>query len=435
MIDQSQLTPEPEFTGINSAMPNSPNRTAEVLLNEFFTDPANSSTALDLSSCGLIQLPQLFETLIGRYPQASARLVLLNLAHNKLTDLPPCLSKLPNLRILFLLRNEFFAVPAVIRMLKSVRMLSFKENKIEGELKSETLPPNLTWLILTSNRLTGLDGKFPMHCRHVRKLMLSNNLLNRLPAEMRTEMMELELIRLANNRFEEIPRHVLEIPCLAWVAFSGNPCTMSKQLPTSLQISDLNAKYEIDWDKDPLGSGASGKTYAGKDWESGLDVVVKRFHAMAGSDGRAEDEVDLSCAAAGVPNLVHALGYGTIDNVLYLVTKRVDGDPVALAGPPSFDSCVRSIYGKGLGMSRVDKLRVIECIESAVKGLLDRGICHGDVYAHNVLVSYGEQGAQATLADLGAAWKYPAQLKNEVTAIELRALSILKDEILNLDEP
>lgn len=416
-------------------MSNSPYRNAEELLNEFFTSPANSSAAIDLSSCGLTKLPQLFETLIEKYPQASARLQLLNLAHNRLSELPIYLSKLPNLRILFLLRNEFVAVPAVIRMLKSVKMLSFKENKIQGELKSDTLPPNLTWLILTSNRLTGLDDNFPSHCRQVRKLMLSNNLLSRLPFEMRTEMTELELIRLANNRFEDFPRHVLEIPRMAWVAFSGNPCTMSSHLPTPLQISDLNAKYEIDWEKDPLGSGASGKTYAGKDRESGMDVVVKRFHAMAGSDGRAEDEVDLSCAAAGVPNLVHALGYGMIDNVLHLVTKRVNGDPVALAGPPSFDSCVRSVYGKGLRMSRTDKVRVIECIESAVKGLLERGICHGDVYAHNVLVSYGERGAQATLADLGAAWKYPAKLKAEVTAIELRALNIFKNEILNLGEP
>jgi Leucine-rich repeat (LRR) protein len=60
-------------------------------------------------------------------------------------------------------------------------MLSFKSNQIEGPLASQYLPPNLGWLILTHNKITHLSDNFGSDARGMRKMVLSNNLLETLP--------------------------------------------------------------------------------------------------------------------------------------------------------------------------------------------------------------------------------------------------------------
>lgn len=410
-------------------------RNADEILNEFFTDASNTSRKLDLSSCRLNELPSTFSTLISKYPIAASRLTLLNLAHNNLNTLPLYLKQLPNLTILFLLANKFTLIPEVISKLCNLTMLSFKQNFIHGHLQaSKQLPTGLTWLILTSNRIKSISDDFSYHCKHIRKLMLSNNELRTLPLDLHLHMKDLELLRIANNSFTQFPKQILQLSNLKWIAMSGNPIInqMNSTLPEDMFISDVNDDYDILWNNKPLGSGTSGIAYEAKHKKTKQSVVVKKFKSLQGSDGRSIDEIDLSCSAKGIPNVVHAIAYSVNkhDDDMYLVMKRVGGDAWSLADGPSFDTCVRSVYKHGTVMSKDRKEEVIQCITNGVEGLLEKGICHGDVYAHNILIS--NDGNHATLADFGAAWRIPNDLRKGVMAIERRALNVFIEEIRNL---
>eukprot|EP00171_Calliarthron_tuberculosum_P009744 IDg9744t1 len=178
---------------------------ADELVHAFFASKDEKKTALDLSNCALTELPDSFYRHIQSNPNVAARLQLLNLAHNNLSRLPNYLSLLPNLRILFLLANQFRRIPPVVAELPACFMLSFKSNQLAGELAGSSLPRHISWLILTSNKLTSLSADFPRRCARVRKLMLANNRLSSLPEGFET-MADLELLRLSNNAFERFPR-------------------------------------------------------------------------------------------------------------------------------------------------------------------------------------------------------------------------------------
>lgn len=404
----------------------------------------SAPTKLDLSNCNLSELPSTLTDEIKAKPQAAANLTLLNLAHNSLCHLPNFLARLPNLRILFLLGNQFTAIPEVVRELPSVTMLSFKNNRLSGVLNGSSLPVNISWLILTSNEITSLADDFPSHCRGVRKLMLSNNKLSALPASFCSEMQTLELLRLANNSFEQFPKELYALPHLAWLSLAGNPCTggavqSPMQLPSALAIENLEAAYDVDWEH-PFGDGTSGTAFPGVCRGTGDLVAVKRFRALAGSDGRALDEVAVSLAASGVPGVVQAVGYcaetdekGEVTTVT-LVMERVPGGAKCIAGPPSFDSCTRSVYDPEMTLDREDADRIVSVVEKAVEGLLERGVSHGDVYGHNVLVGEKEEDGErpVVLGDLGAGWWIPRPGTHGARTVEMRAVDVFREEVMRM---
>lgn len=408
------------------------------ILEEFFLQGENCSNSLDLSQCNLSKLPPLLESLIDAQPEASARLTLLNLAHNSLSTLPSILTRLPNLRILFLLGNAFTDVPDVISKLPSLKMLSFKQCALSGELKASALPPTLTWLILTSNCLTGLSEDFPKRCPLVRKLMLSNNQIRNLPKTLSIHMQDLELLRLANNELSHIPMDMLKSRALKWLAMSGNEVTGGKvtreTLPINFDLGNIKTRFNVDWEH-ALGSGSSGTAYAAVDNVSGAKVVIKRFRDMEGSDGRTLDEIRVACGTQGITGLIQTLGFGVDEGgKLVLVLERMMSDPQALAQVPSFESCTRSVFGNSeLRLSWHEKHIIVDCVRNTVNALHQRGICHGDVYAHNVLVSW-KQGrvCDVKLGDLGAAWFVPEKVRPEIFDIEQRAVDVFREEVFGV---
>lgn len=407
---------------------------ADERVRAFFA-PECRATTLDLSSCNLHHLPPSLESHLLASPLSAARLTLLNLAHNSLTTLPRFLSHFPRLSILFLLDNAFTALPPILPELSSVTMLSFKSNALSGELPASLLPPRLSWLILTSNRLTSLSPDFPTRCRNVRKLMLANNNLTSLPRAFGTHMHSLELLRLSNNNLHDFPYPLLDLPRLAWLSVAGNPCTggtiaSAWALPAALCIADLDAEYSIDWAR-AFGSGTSGAAFPGTHRSTGARVAVKRFRAAAGSDGRALDEVNATVLARGVGGVVQAVGYGVGDGAdgeaeVTLVMERVEGDAQCVARPPSFESCTRCVYEDGKSFGREEAERIVDTVERAVEGLLERGVAHGDVYGHNVMVGAGE----VVLGDLGAAWTVPEKAREGARRVEIRAVEVFREEIM-----
>ena len=124
-------------------------------------------TRLDLSNCGLTELPPEIGTL--------SSLEFLNLGKNPLSTLPDTFTGLTSLRILFFLACEFTVVPEILGQMRSLYMLSFKANKVR-EVPAAALSPKLGWLILSDNQIERLPDTIGK-CTGMRKLLLAGNRL------------------------------------------------------------------------------------------------------------------------------------------------------------------------------------------------------------------------------------------------------------------
>ncbi|KAL7580743.1 hypothetical protein ACA910_001027 [Epithemia clementina (nom. ined.)] len=393
--------------------------------------PYVNITKLDLPNCGLSELPLGFERAF------------------------------PNVRILFLSQNRFRQVPAVIGSCRQLQMVAFKDNN--GVLQSihpDALQPQLRWLILTNNQLQSLPDSIGERCHQLQKCMLSGNQLRTLPDTMK-HCQNLELIRLASNQLDEIPMVLLQhCPKLAWIALSDNPCLSHVQnnnnntasaCASAVPLLQFNA---LDWQEGQvLGRGAGGVTRKVR-WQDQY-VAVKEYGGAMTSDGLPETERRLACAAAALhsPALVQVLGetpplptqlppdHGGVAETedapaapLSLVMEYLDGF-VALAGPPSLESCSRDVYHHGtasiIQMSVEQAEAMISKLLQALTALHAVGICHGDFYGHNILVE-STNPANVRLTDWGAAFFYSrtdTAVAPYIELAEIRAFSILCQEV------
>jgi serine/threonine protein kinase len=101
-----------------------------------------------------------------------------------------------------------------------------------------------------------------------------------------------------------------------------------------------------------------------------------------------------------------------------------------LAGPPSLATCTRDVYEEDQRFSLPVLLDLAKGMASVGAHLHERGISHGDLYAHNIL--YHAEGG-CFLGDFGAASFYPPQASgdaNPFEALEVRAFGCLLGELL-----
>jgi len=382
------------------------------------------SKRLDLS-CGLKQFP-------AEIYDLADTLEILNLSGNALTSLPHDLGRLHQLRVIFCSDNQFTHLPEVLGECAQLDMVGFKANKIR-HLPPASLPGALRWLILTDNQLENLPAALG-ECTRLQKLMLAGNRLQYLPDEMAT-CQRLELLRISANRLAALPEWIFSLPRLAWLAFAGNPfsddgesAAMAKQAIAQIHWTDLALQQK-------LGEGASGIIHQAI-WqrapENAAAVAVKLFKGAVTSDGLPRSEKTACLAAGAHPNLIEVAGKvsghpaGTAGLVLSLIDPSFDN----LAGPPSLDSCTRDIYPDDTHFSLNAILSMAHGIASAAEHLHERGIMHGDLYAHNILSN--EQG-DCLLGDFGAASFIPqhdSQLTQSLQQIEVRAFACLLEELL-----
>ncbi len=382
------------------------------------------SSRLDLS-CGLKQFP-------AEIYDLADSLEILNLSGNALSSLPDDLARLHKLRVIFCSDNQFTHVPEVLGECAHLAMVGFKANQIR-HLPSASLPEQLRWLILTDNQLSELPAELGK-CTRLQKLMLAGNHLKRLPDEM-AALQQLELLRISANRFASLPEWLFALPRLAWLAYAGNPFSDVGEVAAQSKL----VIPHIDWTalelQHKLGEGASGIIHRAV-WQrapdSATDVAVKLFKGAVTSDGLPRSE-KASCIAAGVhPNLIAVEGKisGHPEGTAGLVLSLIDTSFHNLAGPPSLDSCTRDIYPEGTQFSLEIVLSIAEGIAAAAEHLHDRGIMHGDLYAHNML--WNERG-DCLLGDFGAASFIARAEKRQAQSlqrIEVRAFACLLEELL-----
>ncbi|XGV95815.1 MAG: leucine-rich repeat-containing protein kinase family protein [Leptolyngbya sp. BL-A-14] len=379
-------------------------------------------------SCGLTQFPSEIFAL-------AASLEVLELSNNQFKTLPDEFGQLKKLKIVFFNNNEFEEIPAVLSQCPALSMVGFKANKIRS-FGANALPPTVRWLILTHNRLEQLPSAIGKLSR-LQKLMLAGNQLRSLPDEM-AACQNLELIRLAANCLTALPDWLFTLPRLSWLAYAGNPCCVAapsseRSLPeirwTDLKLGDI------------LGQGASGVISKGV-WAiqqlepqppQAKDVAIKVFKGEITSDGLPADEMRACIAAGTHNNLVRVLGKLT-DNPeakAGLVFSFIPPDYKNLGEPPDLDTCTRDTYPANPTFLLTVIVRIAQGIAAAAAHLHDRGIMHGDLYAHNILVN--EMGA-SLLGDFGAASFYDSTDRTTAQAmerLEVRAFGCLLEDLLD----
>lgn len=362
-------------------------------------------------------------------------LEILDLSNNQLSSLPPEFAQLKKLRIAFFNNNQFDEFPNVLAACPNLSMISFNGNKIKT-IADEALSPNIRWLILTNNQLTALPSSIGKLSK-LQKCMLAGNQLQSLPDEL-ANCKNLELIRLAANQLQALPPWLLRLPRLTWLAYGGNPCCTptAAQCNTSL-IAIEPAELQLG---DILGQGASGVIYQGI-WKPSAGnpqaVAVKLFKGEITSDGLPLDEMQACIAAGTHPNLVTVLGKLSqpIEGKAGLVFSFITPDYINLGGPPSLDTCTRDTYRERTTFTLPVILQITQGIAAVVAHLHTRGIMHGDLYAHNILVN--RQG-ESILGDFGAASFYDLSDRGTgetLQRLESRAFGCLLEDLLDRYSP
>ena len=353
-------------------------------------------------------------------------LEILDLSDNQLTALPDTLPRLGKLRAIFCSGNPFTTLPAVLGQCPSLSMIGFKSCRIDT-VPAAALPAGLRWLILTDNRISQLPEALGQ-CTRLEKLMLAGNQLHSLPASL-AQCRQLALVRIAANRFERLPACLLQLPQLAWLACAGNP--FSAPAADSTAATPL---ARIDWASlqlgEVLGQGASGIIHAAR-LADGRDVAVKVFRGEVTSDGLPASELAAALHAGQHPGLMPLLGRlaGHPDGLAGLVMPRLADGYQALAGPPSLQSCTRDVYPSGFAVTLPRLLAIASRVAGAMAHLHQRGIMHGDLYAHNTLV---HASLPTLLSDFGAASRYAPESAHAgwLQALDVCAFGYLLGELL-----
>lgn len=382
------------------------------------------ATRLDLCE-GVETFPEAIFTLADS-------LEVLNLSGNRLSELPEDLSRLHKLRILFCSDNAFTVLPASIGRCANLEMVGFKANRIQ-RLPAEALPSKLRWLILTDNQLEAVPAEIG-RCPRLQKLMLAGNRLRALPESL-ADCHQLGLLRIAANRLPELPQWLVSMPRLTWLAFAGNPFSDAIEAQALAQHPLPPIEREQITLGEVLGQGASGVIYRAE-WsppgEPTRAMAAKLFKGSVTSDGLPHSEMAACIAAGEHAGLIDVAGplADQPDTLPGLLMALIDASYQVLAGPPSLASCTRDCYAQERRFSAGQVLQIANDTASAISHLHHRGILHGDLYAHNLLV---DPKGRTLLSDFGAASFFdpdtPVGLA--LQRLEARAFGYLLEELLD----
>ncbi|KAF4613428.1 hypothetical protein G7Y89_g15460 [Cudoniella acicularis] len=371
-------------------------------------------------------------------------LTILDLSGNtSLSSLPKDISRLHKLKIAFFSNCSFATFPKELAQCRSLEMVAFKGNHMTS-VPEHAFPRKLRWLILTNNEIEVLPKSIGQ-CHRLQKCMLAGNRLRKLPDEMR-HCRKLGLLRLSSNELEELPDWLFELPELSFLSFAGNPCS---SIPSSgvneqqQQLDDIAwAELEV---QHLLGEGASGiiskgtwkTTTTSAEEQKEKPVAIKLFKGDVTSDGSPLDEMAATLTAGKHPHLIDPLGriitHPSPDQK-GLVLELIPPSYINLGLPPTLDTCTRDSFHPEMVMSVEMCKGILLGIASAAEHLHERGIKHGDLYAHNILLE--RNSGHALLGDFGAATVYGKEFEKAeaLERMEVFAFGHLVEDLLGLVE-
>jgi internalin A len=199
--------------------------TQEELLQLIQQAKENQSTILDLSRKDLTELPPDIAQL--------SDLKQLDLGINQLRLLPPEIGQLSNLQVLHLSFNQLIQLPREIGQLGNLRMLHLSDNQLSHLPTEIGQLSNLLDLDLDINHLSQLPAEIGQLSNLI-LLHLNNNRLNQLPIEI-GQLSDLRALHLINNRLSQLPIEIGQLSNLEELTLSHN---VLGQLP--LEIAQLN---------------------------------------------------------------------------------------------------------------------------------------------------------------------------------------------------
>ncbi|SDR66586.1 Protein kinase domain-containing protein [Polaribacter sp. KT25b] len=370
-------------------------------------------------ACGLKQFPNEILSL-------SETLEILDLSDNQISELPDSISQLKNLKIIFFERNNFTEFPTILKKLPLLNMIGFKSNHIKT-VPENAFPPMLKWLILTNNEIKKIPKSIG-DCLLLQKCTIAGNQIEELPSEM-SNCVNLELLRISANKLQLIPNWLFELPKLSWVAFGGNPVSHQPKTNTNINSFDWN-EFTL---KEILGEGASG-LISKASWKSEKeDVAIKVFKGSMTSDGLPEDEMKISISSGSHQNLIQILGEikNHPEKKSGLIMKLISPTYINLGNPPSLETCTRDVYDEKTVFNEKEILKIAKSIASVCAQLHGKGINHGDLYAHNILIN---KTADCLFGDFGAASFYDVNstLAHNIQRVETRAFGCLLEDLSSL---
>mmetsp|Transcript_12813 Transcript_12813/g.34948 ORF Transcript_12813/g.34948 Transcript_12813/m.34948 type:complete len:601 (+) Transcript_12813:51-1853(+) len=392
----------------------------------------------------------------------------LDLSHNQIQTLPSSICKLTSLTVLNLMSNKLNKLPEDIGSLQSLRILGLKSNLLVTLPQSFNRLSSLVELFLTDNQLTSLPEGFGALTSLV-KLQASFNCFTHLPKDLmhapNLELMRVAVCHLSHlpDQLTHLPTHLIHdeevsgdtgslvrsnkqqeddhpdsaedpvvFPKLAWFSLGGNPACAPLPKPRS-GLLQFSASDLIMGEK--LGDGASGEVSRASLSREGAEggqqaVAVKTFRSDVSPDGRTQEEVAIACALDH-PNLTRVIGIvpgpacqPPAEQPL-LVMDIVSGQP--MAAKPTSKHLLRCRWAEGDRFEASLLLQIAKDLASALGYLHSLHICHGDVYAHNVLLD--RQQGKATLCDFGASFAYkPTEWFWE--RMEVRAYGLLLHDMV-----
>ena len=377
-----------------------------------------------LAGAKQLSLSEQLETFPAEILDLADTLEVLDLSRNRLDSLPEDFGRLKKLKILFLSENRFTEIPGVLSDCPSLTMIGFKSNYI-SVFPEDALPSDTRWLILTDNQIDRLPDSIG-RLKRLQKLMLAGNRITHLPDTLQ-QCTALELMRISANRLEYLPQWLFAMPRLSWLACAGNPCL-------SLKVPDAESLAEIAWEDisihEVLGEGASGIISRGSIGEEERHAAVKIFRGEVTSDGYPSDEMAASIAAGSHHNLntPHAKISQHPQAKEALVFPLIPSIYCNLGNPPSLESCTRDTYDKEAEFPLPLLLRIVSDVTSAALHLHQRGVNHGDLYAHNILI---DREGHSLLGDFGAATCYDRdRFGDAFEKLEVRAFGCLLEDLL-----
>lgn len=169
---------------------------------------------VDLSFCNV-------ERVSERFVESCGRLSILNLSHNKLTEIPDCFPENLVLSQLILSYNQLSAVPVGLMSSKCLEKLILKKNKL-GVLPDFQFP-QLRDFDVSFNQLESIPNCFA-NCPYLITLNLSFNKLTDLPFSLASARRLLEF-QANNNLLTKIPKCMLSFACVKNVCLSSNRLT------------------------------------------------------------------------------------------------------------------------------------------------------------------------------------------------------------------
>jgi hypothetical protein len=171
----------------------------------------------------------------------------LSLSNKGLTELPPEIGQLTELRSLYLNNNQLTRLPSELFMLPNLRRLSLRNNQI-SELPPEiSRLSNLTVLVLSQNQLASLPSGIS-RLTHLYELDLGSNAFSSLPSEL-WQLRSLIDLNLAGNGLASLPSDISELKELVLLDLSRNHF---KELPPA--IGSLQELSSLDLSNNDLGA-------------------------------------------------------------------------------------------------------------------------------------------------------------------------------------